>query len=379
MKPFIKFLLFSLLVMPGPFVTFGQKSPKATADTTKKTTKGPNDTAKKVTKAPSDTAQETPKAGTTNVSSTLSKYSAQRVFISNVRLTESTDSGVLVKGGKRPMALKGQGFGVVQVAPNGKLVLKMWNWTLKKDLDSSIATLDSAAVSHAMNLAKTRKAQEKLVKQIDIASKREALDFKLYWNKSYAPDGVKNADYHFYFIMSQDSVDQLSGVETPLQKWDATFGILTTPFKIRYRKFAFTNNAGLGTAVFIQKKVSANWSYGWVPGISLTSVTLDAASTNIHTNSSPTSPTMPLGTSTTRPAFTPSLSFMLAYKTINFTLGLGCDMIAKPTAVATSADPEAGWIYNGKPWIGIGFGVSLFGNNSGNSATTATDGQTPKK
>jgi hypothetical protein len=357
MKPLIKFSLLCLLGVPVAVVTYAQTKPTA-----------PTDSVKKNTKIVADST----------LLATLKKYDAPRVFTTSVRLTESTNSGRLVSKGRTPMAIKGQGFGVSQVAPNGKLVLKMWNWKLKRDLETSIATLDSAAISTAMNAATTRKEQEKLVNRVEIASKRQSLNYKSYWNKSYAPDMIKDLDNHYYFIMSPDSVDQLSGIEIPSHQWDATFGVLTTPFKIRYRKFAFSNNAGIGTAIFIQKKVSANWSYGWVPGISLTSVTLDAASTTIHTSSDPTSATMPLGTSTTRPAFTPSLSFMLAYKTINFTVGIGCDVIAKPTDVATSANPEAGWMYNGKPWIGIGFGVSLFGNNSGNSAAVATSGQAAK-
>ena len=49
---------------------------------------------------------------------------------------------------------------------------------------------------------------------------------------------------------------------------------------------------------------------------------------------------------------------------------MGLDFISKPTDIASMTNPEAGWIYNGKPWIGIGLGFSLFSNGSSKSNTT---------
>jgi len=325
---------------------------------------------------------------TTDPDSTiLKKYRAPRVFTANVPLTESDNVGKAMPGATHPTAQKGQGFDVAGVAPNGNLVLKMWVWRLKSELPGNLKSLTDlravAAKVHDSTMSNKDKAA--IYKSMDIISKRKALNFKEYGNNAVAPVTVREqGDNVRYFTLPIDSVNQVSTEEVSLPNWDITFGILTTPFKIRFRKFAFSNNAGIGTAVYFQKKFNKNWSWGVVPGISLTSVTLDAASTNVHPDGTVSAPlskssaTMPLTTSSTRPAFTPSLSYVISYKTINFTIGAGCDFISKPTEIATGSNPEAGWIYNGKPWLGIGFGVSLFGNNSSGSATPATDGQAPK-
>jgi hypothetical protein len=67
---------------------------------------------------------------------------------------------------------------------------------------------------------------------------------------------------------------------------------------------------------------------------------------------------------------------MISYKNINFIIGGGADFISKTTDIATPTNPEAGWIYNGKPWLGIGFGISLFNNNSNSKATPTLPDQT---
>ena len=60
------------------------------------------------------------------------------------------------------------------------------------------------------------------------------------------------------------------------------------------------------------------WSYGAVPGISLSSVTLDSLFTNdtVRTN-------------TDRPAFIPSFSAVLSYSAISHTVCLGVGYINK--------------------------------------------------
>jgi len=142
------------------------------------------------------------------------------------------------------------------------------------------------------------------------------------------------------------------------QKWDITFGTLTTPFKFRHSPFLFTTNLNLGTSVAFQKKFYTNWSWGIVAGLSLSSITLDSFSTKGFVK-----------TNTERPAVTPSISGMISYKNVNLTLGFGWDFINKTSTI------EESWIYHGKRWIGIGIGVSLFNPSSGSQATTPAPGQ----
>lgn len=131
---------------------------------------------------------------------------------------------------------------------------------------------------------------------------------------------------------------------------DFTFGTLTIPFKIRSldkpNKLVFTPNLSIGGAIYSQYKVSEDFSFGFVGGISVSSITLDSASTEgvVKVNHSGNS----------RPSLTFTGQFLAAYKTINLTVGLGWDYINIATNI------ERSWIYQGKPWLGIGIGVSLF-------------------
>jgi len=159
-----------------------------------------------------------------------------------------------------------------------------------------------------------------------------------------------------YFLLSQDKMSTSVSEYVKDKNWDINYGTFTTPFKFRPTKSAFSNSFSLGASVFIQNTVSTNFSWGFVVGFSVSSVALDSASTSNTVK-----------TSTDRPSYTPSIGVLAIYKTINITLGTGADYINRPSAV------ERSWIYNGKPWIGLGIGVNLFSNNKPANTTKPTN------
>ena len=136
------------------------------------------------------------------------------------------------------------------------------------------------------------------------------------------------------------------------QNWDISFGALTLPFKIRFKPFNFEANASLGTSILFTKKFKWNQDFSWGLdlGLSLSSVILDSSSTKGT-----------VSTSTQRPAFTPSLSYMISYKNISFTAGLGMDLISLNSVIENS------WIYKRQIWMGFGIGINLFSSNTGSS------------
>jgi hypothetical protein len=151
-----------------------------------------------------------------------------------------------------------------------------------------------------------------------------------------------------FFLLSKAVFDASCSEFKKEQKWDIVFGSLTTPFKFRRDPFLFTTNLNLGTSVSYQRRISSNWSFGFIGGLSLSSISIDSFSTKgFITNV------------TERPAVTPSIHGMFGYKNINLTIGMGWDFINRPTAV------EQRWLYHGKRWVGIGIGVNLF--NAGNN------------
>ena len=259
-----------------------------------------------------------------------------------------------------PIALKGSRFTVISVQSNGNLVISFWIW----DLD---------------NKGENAKIGKSYAERQDLIIKRQTFNFIKDANQSYAPSSIHQVnDNRRFFVLSKSDFDKFCSTYTSVPSWDITFGVLSTPFKLRFDRFSFTNNLSVGGAVYFQKKFkdNTNFTWGFVVGLSLSSVSLDASSTNVYPDGTTdatkaTSSTSPLLTSTTRPAFTPSLHYLITYKNISFLVGGGFDFISKTTNIATPTNPEAGWIYNGKPWVGIGFGISLFSNNTSNATTPA--------
>ena len=164
-----------------------------------------------------------------------------------------------------------------------------------------------------------------------------------------------------YFSMTNGQAYSSISAYVEDTKWNISLGMLTTPFKLRPTNSIFTSNLNLGTAISVQYKVNDDFAWGGIMGISVSSITMDSASTKGH-----------VITTTDRPALTPSINSLISYKNINVTLGVGIDYINKTTVT------ERSWIYNGKPWIGFGIGVSLFnstGSNLSSYRTKPIDGQ----
>jgi hypothetical protein len=175
---------------------------------------------------------------------------------------------------------------------------------------------------------------------------------------NFTINAITKAKDEKFFLLDKTILDNSCSEYTFQQRWDITFGTLTTPFKFRHDPFLFTTNLNLGTSVSFQKKFYTNWSWGVVAGLSLSSVALDSFSTKGF-----------VMTPTERPAVTPSLSGMIGYKNVNLTIGIGWDFINKTSTL------EESWGYHGKRWIGIGLGVSLFNSNGGTPSTTTPEGQ----
>jgi hypothetical protein len=185
------------------------------------------------------------------------------------------------------------------------------------------------------------------------------------WDKRYADkrkifnfntDNSGNEKEPKFFVLEKSVFDK--SCSEYIQRWNINFGALTTPFKFRRDPFLFTTNLNLGTSVSFQKIFSINFTWGIVAGLSLSSVTLDSFSTKGI-----------VLVSTERPAVTPSISGMIGYKNINLTVGFGWDLINKTSAL------EKSWAYDGKKWIGIGLGVSLFNSTGSQTNTTSAKGQ----
>lgn len=178
------------------------------------------------------------------------------------------------------------------------------------------------------------------------------------YNKSTATaDGIQ----YFFLIPLTEFAAKCSEYHYD-PRWDIAFGTVTNPFKFRKGPAQFTQNLNLGAAVAYVRKFQYDFSVGVMGGLSLSSVTLDKYSTRDFVQEN-----------TERPAFTPSAHIVLGYKKVNLLLGVGWDIINKTT------DVEKSWVYNGKPWLGIGLGISLFNSTEEKSETKPDENQSSAK
>lgn len=216
------------------------------------------------------------------------------------------------------------------------------------------ATSTTILIGSLFTVVRVPDQKHLVIKFLDWSKKQQAKVEKY----NYTIDKSTNTKTEKFFLLEKSVFDKSCSQYTPQQRWDITFGTLTTPFKFRHNPFLFTTNLNLGTSVSFQKKFFTNWSWGVVAGLSLSSVALDSFSTKGAVMAS-----------TERPAVTPSIHAMIGYKNINLMVGFGWDIINKTSTL------EKSWIYSGKRWIGIGVGVSLFNSNTTPEATHPQEGQ----
>jgi len=253
------------------------------------------------------------------------------IFDANEQIFECNAVGVADASKNTQIVNRGSRFVVVHInEQTGDLTIQFLVWKLP-------SKSDTAEYLKAVHNVKT----------FNINVETEQLESFVKSEKNIPDKSIR------YFLLSHDKMNASVSEYVRGKDWSANFGTFTTPFKFRPTKSAWSNSFSLGASVFIQHTVTANFSWGFVFGFSVSSVTLDSASTSNKVK-----------TSTDRPSYTPSLGVLAIYKTINITIGTGADYINRPSAV------EQSWIYHGKPWIGLGIGVNLFSNNKPAHTTT---------
>lgn len=251
------------------------------------------------------------------------------IYIMNQNISVVSCDGIGEQLGKVEIAMKGYLFTIEKEKLDGSVVIKFLKW--KKD---------------------TVRAEK-------FNSFKEPVKKKMLNDKKKMVDSIVYVDIPRFFLISKDDSLKYSKF-VKQKKWNITFGTITTPFKFRFSPSVFTNNLSLGASANISYQLLDEFYVGGVFGLSLSSVTLDSASTNGFVT-----------VNTERPAFTPSLHLLLGYKQINLLVGVGWDIINK------NSDIEKSWIYDGKPWLGLGLGISLFNQNSEKTVTQTDSGQKP--
>ena len=184
--------------------------------------------------------------------------------------------------------------------------------------------------------------------------KNAGLNAKLVFN----PDETKKL-----FLLPKSSFTDNSEIKYVVPKHSFTFGAVTVPIKLRFgskdndgnrkRYFDFTSDVNIGLSAGYKLRPYRNDSFAinFLGGFSITSVEVDEQTTNNF-----------VLTNTKAAAFTPNLSIVFEAK--NFQIGIfsGIDFL--------SGELSDNWIYQNKPWLGIGLGYGIFSKDKKESNDT---------
>jgi hypothetical protein len=164
--------------------------------------------------------------------------------------------------------------------------------------------------------------------------------------KLYFGDNKTEEDY-IYLI----TADQFKKNCKPLIKNNITWNVGTViyPFRWRPQTGVFEQTANIGLVFGFSQKFrgSKDWSYGFYGGGSGTSNIIDSATTNGNEKNNTTITTL-----------TPTFDFVLSWRTVQLTLGSGCDIL-----VGEHSPTITSWIYKNRGWIGLGLGIGIFNNS----------------
>ncbi len=175
---------------------------------------------------------------------------------------------------------------------------------------------------------------------------------------------VYNADEtRKFFLLPKSSFDSNSEIKYDIPEGSFTFGAITVPIKLRFGMkdnqgnresyFDFTGdvNIGLSAGFKWRPTKTEDFSLNFLGGFSITSVEVDEQTTKGF-----------VSTNTKASAFTPNLSIVFESK--NFQIGVfsGIDFL--------SGELGDNWVYQDKPWLGIGLGYGIFSQDKKESTKT---------
>lgn len=186
----------------------------------------------------------------------------------------------------------------------------------------------------------------------------EYLNTSFYSQEVFNAAGKKTGEKPKYFFISDTDFDNNTDVyENDNPRTSFVTGAITIPIKIRpggdekdemgntIRPFDFSGEVNVGLSVGIKFRLgSAKSKVYFIPtaGINLTSVSIDETTVRNGVITSKTNAS----------SLTPFTGFVIQYDTFQLAMITGWDRLSGKTG--------ENWVYQGRPWFGIGLGYSIF-------------------
>ncbi|HEX2630014.1 MAG TPA: hypothetical protein VHM26_13405 [Chitinophagaceae bacterium] len=183
------------------------------------------------------------------------------------------------------------------------------------------------------------------------AEKRERFNYTITTsNINNEPTEVRKEKY--FLIRKADLGDRKKCVAIkPKGYYGSQLAATTIPFKIRVQNFDFYTSQTLGLALNFKWKVALkhDFYFNWLTGLNFSLNNLDSFSTRGIVNDQPINN---VG------ALSPMTGFVFQLKNVQAGLMIGIDLMNKQNM------NKYHWVYNARPWIGIGLGISIISNDA---------------
>lgn len=169
-------------------------------------------------------------------------------------------------------------------------------------------------------------------------------------------------DIKYYHILKKDFDDYVKEYVGKSPRYSFVTGAITIPIKIRpagdnvneegnkLRPFDFTGDVNIGVSIGLRIRLDKKGLGYLIPsaGINLTSVSINENTVRNNIISSQTNAS----------SLTPFIGLIGEYEGFQMALVTGWDRL--------SGNTGENWIYQGKPWFGIGLGYKIFNTNNKN-------------
>jgi hypothetical protein len=216
-------------------------------------------------------------------------------------------------------APQGSAFSIVRVQES-EYIIRFWKWTYEESQINALKAKDSLS-----------KSELKQLRQYEYAS---TLNF----------DFSKQITTTRLFIIRKSD---LALFASPIvANWAPTFGTVVLPFKYRNIGNDFTKDLTLSNIGGIKRNFyNGDISLAGLVGIGISSIRLDSANTtgNVLTTQDRAAITLPIG-------------LVFQWNGLQVGAFMGWDWL--------SGNSLDGWVHQGKPWLSLGIGITLFSESS---------------
>jgi hypothetical protein len=240
---------------------------------------------------------------------------------SDVILPECDIHGIPLSNGAKLCPYGGK-FSIVDKKDENTFVLVFWDWY-------SLVALESTKANNTT-----------------LDADREMKARRYNYNTD-SPGSEKDR----YFLITKD---QVANYASELHSFlSPTYGAILLPVRYRPQTGLMSKDISIGGTGGVRHELTPGLSLAVMTGLAVTSTTVDSVSTEGR-----------LKKATEQGSATVPLGVMVQWDNVQFAVMTGWDFLF---------NNDMGWRYQGKPWLSLGIGLSLFTEDTGLKTKTKTN------